>query len=176
MTSHGQGRNPCQVNGSTGLLRIANPISRLGDWVWSDLSMDFRESILQEYRSTQWRGRLYTTLVILPVSMVLLASSVLVGVLLAKLFGMGDNKLNELLCGGVAMLFLSPLWMLTIGAYVERKLMRNRWEKATRSVLEQVSRVDSAVIHRCPLPWYLNSDALFPATVAIVLVAAWFIL
>jgi hypothetical protein len=144
--------------------------------LWQGLSSDFKESLLREYRSAQRCGHVLTTLVMFPLTLALLASCFWAGVAGARWLGMAGGKEREWLSGVGGMLLLLPLRMAPLGANAEGLLLRGRAEAGVRGVLERAPLVGLAVLSRCPKPWYVNPDVLFPVAVALVLTAAWLIL
>src|SRR5262249_20293021 len=103
----------------------------------------------------------------------ILLSCLEAGVCAGKWFGLGGNPLSLWICGAVGVLMLSPLRLFSVGGWLERQLSRGRDEANAHAILIAIPLIGAAVVRRCPLPWYINSDVLFPAAVGGVLVGGW---
>ena len=157
------------------LWRRYRPLSPTAETIWADLSPDFRESTLRDYRTLQYRGRLRTTLIMSALVAVLLAFGFWVGTCMAEWLGLAEGRQGMWLYGVGGMFALYLLGFL-IGPYVEGRLLRGRAETATREALEAMPMIGSAVMWRFLGPWYLSADFLMPLTLATVLLAGWFLL
>src|SRR5690349_9742427 len=140
-----------------------------GEAVWAELSPDYQEAVLSEYRVTQRRGRALTNLVMFALAVAVLASCFWTGVRAGGWLGVGGGWLGEWLCGAGGVLLLTPLRLFPVGAYVEGLLLRRRGEVEARRALARFGLISAAVARRCRLPWHLNPDVLFPLAVAAVL-------
>jgi hypothetical protein len=158
------------------LWRRAALTSPASEVLWQGLSPGFKESLLREYRSAQRRGHVLTTLVMLPLILTLMASSFWTGVAVVRWLGVAGGKERDWLAGVGGMMVLLPLRVFPLGGYVEGLLLRGRAEAHVRGVLERAPLVGLAVLSRCPKPWYVNPDVLFPVAVAMVLAAGWLLL
>jgi hypothetical protein len=152
---------------------ITSPVS---ETLWEQLSPGFKDALLREYRARQWRARALTSAILFPLVCALLASCFWAGVTASRAFGLGAGKEVEWLCGAGGTLVLLPLRVIPPAAYVERLLLRSSAESGARAVLHRFPLVGMAVLCRCPLPWYLNPDVLFPLVVATVLASGWLLL
>ncbi len=152
---------------------VSDPVSEL---IWQELAPDFRDSLLREYRAAQWREQSLSALVMFPLLLALLASSFWAGVAGARWLGIAGGRIGEWLSGCGGMLLLFPLRVIPLGTHVEDRLLRGRAAVSARAVLDRVEFVGQAVVRRCPLPWHLNPDVLFPAAVALVLIGGWIVM
>lgn len=154
-----------------------NPIvSPVSEALWSALSTDFQESLLREYRSARRRASMRTAVIMLPLVVALMATCFWSGVVTARWFGIVGAKEYEWMCGVAATLVLLPVRVFPLGACVEGFLLRRIEGTDAPSVLCRAPLVELAVMCRCPIPWYVNPDVLFPFSVGLVFAMAWQIL
>jgi hypothetical protein len=152
---------------------ITSPASEA---LWEQLSPDFKDALLGEYRAGQRRARALSTAILFSLIWALLASCFWAGVTAARLFGLGGGKEAQWLCGVGGTLVLLPLRVIPTVDCVVGLLLRGSLEAADRAVLDRFPVVGLAILSRCRLPWYLNPDVLFPFVVATVLATGWLLL
>jgi hypothetical protein len=144
--------------------------------LWAEVSLDFKRSLLNDYRLNQLRARGRTTALLLPVILLLQATSFWIGIVLGQSIGIPGGKLTEFFCGVAATVVLGLTLLFTVGSTVEGWLLESQWERNANRPIANMALVGPVIVTRCRVPWFLNPDFLFPLSFLAVLGVGWFVL
>lgn len=144
--------------------------------IWAELSPQYQQATLQRFRRHTRQAESVKVVALFVIITLALIGCICAGVAFARRMGVQGGKPVELFIGSCALIVLFPLRIVPLGIGVEELLQRHsRSVQDLNRAYQFPDLILTALMRRCPLPWYLNSNVMFPISEVTAAIIAWFV-